>query len=75
YIVAAITFTKKALFSACRLGFLRSLKERGLTGVKLIISEKSLGLVESIPDFYPESKWAALRSTFLPRHHEKRSEA
>lgn len=38
-------------------GFLRSLKERGLTGVKLIISDKSLGLVESIPDFYPESKW------------------
>lgn len=36
--------------------FLRELKERGLTGV-LFISDKSLGLVESIPDFYPEAAW------------------
>jgi len=38
-------------------GFLRHLKERGLTGVKLIISDKCLGLVESIPDFFPEADW------------------
>ena len=37
--------------------FLRELKERGLTGVRLFISDKSLGLVESIPDFYPEAAW------------------
>lgn len=38
-------------------GFLRGLKERGLDGVKLFISDKCMGLVESIPDFYPEAKW------------------
>lgn len=38
-------------------GFLRYLKNRGLKGVKLFISDKSLGLVESLADFYPESKW------------------
>lgn len=37
--------------------FLRYLKNRGLTGVKLFISDKSLGLVESLADFYPEAKW------------------
>lgn len=37
--------------------FLRHLKERGLTGVELIVSDKCLGLVESIGDFYPEAKW------------------
>jgi transposase-like protein len=38
-------------------GFLRYLKERGLTDVKLIISDACLGLVESIGEFYPEAKW------------------
>ena len=38
-------------------GFLRELKERGLAGVRLIISDKSLGLVETLPDFYPEAAW------------------
>jgi transposase-like protein len=37
--------------------FLRSLKERGLDGVRLIVSDKCLGLVESLADFYPEAKW------------------
>jgi putative transposase len=37
--------------------FLRYLKERGLRGVRLIISDKCLGLVESLPDFYPEADW------------------
>lgn len=37
--------------------FLRYLKNRGLTGVKLFISDKSLGLVESLTDFYPDVKW------------------
>jgi putative transposase len=37
--------------------FLRYLKRRGLKGVKLIISDKNLGLVESITEFYPNAKW------------------
>jgi len=37
--------------------FLRRLKERGLRGVKLITTDKCLGLVESIAEFYPEAKW------------------
>jgi len=38
-------------------GFLRHLKERGLKGVKLIISDACLGLVESAAEFFPEAKW------------------
>jgi len=37
--------------------FLRGLKQRGLGGVKLFVSDKCLGLVESLADFYPEAKW------------------
>jgi transposase-like protein len=37
--------------------FLRYLKERGLKGVELIISDKCLGLVESLGDFYPKASW------------------
>jgi putative transposase len=37
--------------------FLRDLKERGLTGVQLFISDKCLGLVENLGEFYPEAKW------------------
>lgn len=37
--------------------FLRYLKTRGLSGVKLFISDKSLGLVESLADFFPDAKW------------------
>lgn len=37
--------------------FLRYLKGRGLKGVKLFISDKCLGLIESIGEFYPESRW------------------
>lgn len=36
---------------------LRHLKERGLKGVRLIVSDKCLGLVESLGDFFPEAKW------------------
>lgn len=38
-------------------GFLRHLKQRGLKGVQLFISDKCLGLVESLGEFYPEAKW------------------
>lgn len=37
--------------------FLRHLKNRGLKDVRLIISDKCLGLVESVGDFYPEARW------------------
>ncbi len=37
--------------------FLRHLKQRGLKGVKLFISDKSLGLIEVLGDFYPEAAW------------------
>lgn len=37
--------------------FLRQLKERGLKGVKLFTSDRCLGLVESLADFFPEAAW------------------
>jgi transposase-like protein len=37
--------------------FLQYLKGRGLERIDLIISDKSLGLIETIPDFYPKAKW------------------
>lgn len=37
--------------------FLRHLKERGLKGVQLVTSDKCLGLVESLAEFYPEADW------------------
>jgi Transposase, Mutator family len=37
--------------------FLRLLKERGLKGVKLLTSDRCLGLVESLADFFPEAAW------------------
>ena len=37
--------------------FLRNLKNRGLKGVRLIISDKCLGLVENLADFYPDALW------------------
>ncbi len=36
---------------------MRYLKGRGLCGVKLFISDKCLGLIESLADFYPKAKW------------------
>jgi len=37
--------------------FLRHLKQRGLNAVQLVISDKCLGLVESLGDFFPEAQW------------------
>ena len=37
--------------------FLKQLKERGLSGVRLIISDACTGLVESAAEFYPEAQW------------------
>ena len=38
-------------------GFIKHLKDRGLTGVRLIISDACMGLVESAAEFYPEAQW------------------
>ena len=37
--------------------FLRHLKERGLKGVELVISDKCLGLLEAVGKFYPDPRW------------------
>lgn len=37
--------------------FLRHLKDRGLKGVRLIVSDRCLGLVESLGEFFPEAAW------------------
>lgn len=37
--------------------FLRHLKERGLEGVELFVSDKCLGLVTNLAEFYPGAKW------------------
>ncbi len=39
------------------LAFLRHLKDRGLEGVQLIISDACLGLVEAATELYPEARW------------------
>jgi putative transposase len=38
-------------------GFLRHLKDRGLAGVQLIISDACLGLVEAATELFPEAQW------------------
>ncbi len=38
-------------------GFLQHLKERGLKGMQLIVSDACMGLVEAAADYYPEAKW------------------
>jgi transposase-like protein len=38
-------------------GFLRDLKKRGLQGVQLIMSDKCLGLVESLGEVFPDAQW------------------
>jgi Transposase, Mutator family len=37
--------------------FLKHLKERGLTGVRLIISDACIGLAESVAEFFPDAAW------------------
>jgi transposase-like protein len=40
---------------------LRYLKERGLSGVRLITSDKCIGLVEALGEFFPEAQWQRKR--------------
>ena len=37
--------------------FLRHLKQRGLKGIRLLVSDKCVGLVEVLGEFYPEARW------------------
>jgi len=37
--------------------FLQYLKKRGLTGVRLFITDACIGLVESLAEYYPKAKW------------------
>ena len=39
------------------LGFLKHLKERGLQGVRLMISDACLGLTEAIAEVFPDADW------------------
>jgi len=39
------------------ISFLRHLKDRGLRGTRLFISDKCLGLVEALGDCYPDARW------------------
>jgi transposase-like protein len=43
--------------SASWTNFLREMKQRGLKGVELFVSDKCLGLVENLADFFPDAKW------------------
>jgi len=38
-------------------GFLEHLKARGLTGVRLMISDACMGLIESVAEYYPDADW------------------
>ena len=37
--------------------FLRYLRERGLEQIDLVVSDKSLGFLEALGEFYPDAKW------------------
>ncbi len=37
--------------------FLRHLKKRGLKGVRLVISDKCIGLVSSVEELFPDAEW------------------
>ena len=37
--------------------FLRSLKNRGLKGVQLVVSDKCIGLVSSVEELFPDAAW------------------
>ena len=38
-------------------GFLRHLKDRGLQGVQLIVSDACMGLAEAAAEFFPDARW------------------
>jgi len=38
-------------------GFLEHLKARGLKGVRLVISDACMGLIDSVAEYYPDADW------------------
>jgi transposase-like protein len=50
-------------------GFLKHLKERGLMGVRLIISDACIGLAESAAEFFPDAAWQMHR-TLVSQHFQ-----
>ena len=58
--------------------FFAWLKERGLKGVRLIIGDKCLGMLESIPEVFPEARYQRCTLSFLPKcihRHTKNKDA
>jgi Transposase, Mutator family len=55
-------------------GFLKHLKERGLKGVRLIISDACMGLAESAAEFFPDAAWqrCVVPSLRLGGNHQDR---
>ena len=47
------------------LNFLRSLKERGLKSVRLMVGDKCLGLIEAIKEVYPEAAYQRCMVHFM----------
>lgn len=47
------------------LRFLRSLKERNLKGVRLMVGDKCIGLVEAIKEVYPDAKYQRCMVHFM----------
>jgi transposase-like protein len=54
-------------------GFIKHLKERGLKGVRLIISDACMGLAESAAEFFPDAACTATSSATCPRPRCARS--
>jgi transposase-like protein len=54
-IIGVAEGSKEDKASWCK--FLAYLKGRGLEKIDMVISDKCMGLVESIPDYYPEALW------------------
>ena len=50
--------------------FLRSLKDRGLHGVRLIVGDRCLGLIEAIHEIFPESLYQRCMVHFMRKHLE-----
>ena len=61
--------TEKAISGAIKIDEkeIQDLKERGLKGVRLIVSDKCMGLYEVIGDFFPGGEMAALCGTLVPQ--------
>lgn len=54
-------------------GFLSHLKQRGLQGVELIVSDACMGLVESAAEFFPQARWQRCMVGSLKKSATKRT--